>query len=97
MSVNGIQILRYCDLVCRIELAAFDEHALALTEINRALLEALQPGMAVTVGKVEEEPFDLHVAASCEQLLQAARAEIGHALHQLVDLMKAFASRQFVH
>ncbi len=53
--------------------------------------------MAVTVGKVEEEPFDLHVAAIGEQLLQAARAEIGHALHQLVDLMKAFASRQFVH
>ena len=68
----------------------------ALAKIERLLLERLEPCMRVAVSEEKEQTFDLDAFAIGEKILQAARAEVGQALHQHVDLMKGFAFRQFV-
>ena len=50
----------------------------------------------MTICEEEEQPFDFHVVAIGEQLLQAERTKIGESLYQLVDLMEAFMDREFV-
>jgi hypothetical protein len=50
----------------------------------------------MTICEEEEQPFDFHVVAIGEQLLQAVRAKIGESVYQLVDLMEALAFLQLV-
>jgi hypothetical protein len=54
MSANGIEILRHRDLIWLVEPASLHEHAFACAEINRILVEPLEPGMLMPVGEKEE-------------------------------------------
>jgi hypothetical protein len=47
--------------------------------------------MIVTIGKGKEQSFDLAAFAIGKQHLEAARAEVRHALHQHIDLMERLA------
>jgi len=95
-SSNAIKILRYGDLIGRVELAAIDQFALAGAEIDRRFVETFQPGVAVAVGVEEEEPLHFHAAAGFEKCLRAPRAQGGESLEELVDLVKTLSRRQFV-
>jgi hypothetical protein len=57
-SLNANQILRYRDLVGWIQAPTFHEHAFAFAEVDSAFVEALRPGMLVTIGKEQEQPLD---------------------------------------
>jgi len=79
-----------------IELAAPDQHALAFAEVEIILVKPFEPCMLMTVGKEEEEPFDLDAFAIGKKFLQATRAEVRHSLNQHIDLMESLATWQFI-
>ena len=54
MLQKAKQILRDRDLISRVELSAFDQHALTSAEIKIILVEPLEPCVRVTAGEIEE-------------------------------------------
>jgi len=84
------------DAIDGIKAAIPDEQAFARTEVDFAALDMFEPGVRMTIGEEEEEPFHLHAATGFEQLLHAAWVEIGEAFHQHVDLVKALMVGQFI-
>ena len=70
MSANGIEIPRHRDLVGLVELAAPYQHTLTLTEIDRFLVESLEPGVMMLIGEKKEQSFHLHAAAIGEEFLE---------------------------
>src|SRR5512142_3201046 len=54
-SDAGIEVPRHRDIVFRVELSAAHQHALALAEVDGRSVHSLQPGVAVALGKPEEQ------------------------------------------
>lgn len=56
------------------------------------LLEPLEPGMLMPVGKEEEEALDLDAGAIRQQFFEPSRTEVRGTLHQHVSLVKALVA-----
>ena len=71
-----------------VEDAAFDKHTLAAAKLDSFLVEALEPRVLVSIGKIEEQALDLDASAILQQFLQASRAEIAEPAEQGIDLFE---------
>jgi len=63
-------VLRYRDLIGRVQLPAFDQHALPCAQGDRMGVESFHPGVRMAIGVEQKQPFHFHAMAVCKQLLQ---------------------------
>src|SRR3546814_9859172 len=87
--VGGQELLRHIDPVGRVQLATLDERARTGAEIDRILVQMLQPGVLMPVGKHEKQTSDLDAPAGAQKGHQVRSEEHTSELQSLMRISYA--------
>src|SRR3546814_16407518 len=74
--VGGPEVLRHIDPVGRVQLATLDERARTGAEIDCILVQMLQPGVLMPVGKHDKQPSAHDAQAGATKLNQCSGAKV---------------------
>ncbi|MDE2793013.1 MAG: hypothetical protein OXI81_21705 [Paracoccaceae bacterium] len=97
LSSTGIEVLRNCDPVFRVELPAPNQHPLSSAEVDPVSVEAPKSRMAVPFGEPKKQTFHLDASAFPEKTARTLRAETNQTFQQYVDLVERFPAGKLVH